>query len=74
MVVLVGNIRRKLTKTEIMERLRKLLQTDRDVDFLLALDEKYLRTLLIALRERIEPLKKEDVPMVIIGLNSDPAE
>ena len=74
MVVLVGNIRRKLTKTEIMEKLLKLLQTDRDVDFLLALDEKDLTTLLIALRERIEQLKKEDVPMVIIGMNSDPDE
>jgi hypothetical protein len=74
MVVLVGNIRRKLTKTEIMERLLKLLQTDRDVDFLLALDEKDPTTLLIALRERIELLKKEDVPMVIIGMNSDPDE
>ena len=38
MVVLVGNIRRELTKTEIMEKLLKLLQTDRDVDFLLALE------------------------------------
>ncbi len=74
MVVLVGNIRRELTKTEIMEKLLKLLQTDRDVDFLLALDEKDLTTLLIALRERIEQLKKEDVPMVIIGMNSDPDE
>ena len=74
MVVLVGNIRRKLTKTEIMEKLLKLLQTDRDVDFLLALDEKDLTTLLTALRERIEQLKKEDVPMVIIGMNSDPDE
>ena len=64
----------KLTKTEIMEKLLKLLQTDRDVDFLLALDEKDLTTLLIALRERIEQLKKEDVPMVIIGMNSDPDE
>lgn len=74
MVVLVGNIRRKLTKTEIMERLLKMLQADRDVDFLLALDEKDLTTLLIALRERIEQLKKEDVPMAIIGMNSDPGE
>jgi hypothetical protein len=46
-----------LTKTEIMEKLLKLLQTDRDMDFLLALDEKDLTTLLIALRERMEPLK-----------------
>ena len=57
MVVLVGNIRRELTKTEIMEKLLKLLQTDRDMNFLLSLDEKDLTTLLIALRERMEPLK-----------------
>jgi hypothetical protein len=43
-----------LTKTEIMERLLKLVQTDRDMNFLLSLNEKDLTTLLIALRERIE--------------------
>jgi hypothetical protein len=46
-----------LTKTEIMEKLLKLLQTDRDMNFLLTLDEKDLTTLLIALRERIENQK-----------------
>ena len=46
-----------LTKTEIMEKLMKLLQTDRDVNFLLSLDETDLTTLLIALRERIENRK-----------------
>ena len=46
-----------LTKAEIMEKLLKLLQTDRDLDFLLALDEKDLTTLLVALRERIENMK-----------------
>jgi hypothetical protein len=45
-----------LTKTEILEMLLKLLQTDRDLDFLLSLDEKDLTTLLIALRERIDPI------------------
>ena len=43
-----------LTKTEIMEKVLKLLQTDRDMNFLLSLEEKDLTTLLIALRERIE--------------------
>jgi hypothetical protein len=46
-----------LTKTEIMEKLLKLLQTDRNVNFLLSLDENDLKTLLIALRERIEAIK-----------------
>jgi hypothetical protein len=46
-----------LTKTEIMEMLLKLLQTNRDLDFLLSQDEKDLTTLLIAIRERIEPIK-----------------
>lgn len=46
-----------LTKTEIMEKLLKLLQTDRNVNFLLSLDENDLKTLLIALRERFEAIK-----------------
>ena len=46
-----------LTKTEIMEMLLELLQTNRDLDFLLSQDEKDLTTLLIAIRERIEPIK-----------------
>jgi hypothetical protein len=46
-----------LTKPEIMEKLLKLLQTDRDVSFLLSLDEKDLTTLLVALRERMERVK-----------------
>ena len=47
----------ELTKTEIMEKLLKLVQTDRDLNFLLSLEEKDLTTLLIALRERIENQK-----------------
>lgn len=47
----------KLTKNDIMEKVLKLLQTDRDMNFLLSLDLKDLTTLLIALRERLEPLK-----------------
>jgi len=46
-----------LTKTEIMEKLLKLVQTDRDLNFLLSLEEKDLTELLIALRERIENQK-----------------
>ena len=46
-----------LTKTELMEKLLKLVQTDRDLSFLLSLVEKDLTTLLVVLRERIENTK-----------------
>lgn len=42
------------TKPEILDMLLKLLQTNRDMNFLLSLNEKDLTTLLVALRERIE--------------------
>jgi hypothetical protein len=43
-----------LTKQELLEKLLKLVKTDRDLAFLLSLEKKDLTTLLIALRERIE--------------------
>ena len=46
-----------LTKTELLEKILKLLQTDMDMNFLLSLDENNLKTLLVALRERIEQIK-----------------
>ena len=46
-----------LTKTELLEMLVKLLQTDRYMNFLLSLEEKDLTTLLVAFRERIENKK-----------------
>ena len=46
-----------LTKNEILEKLLKLMQTDRDMKFLLSLDENDLTTLLVVLRERIENKK-----------------
>ena len=46
-----------LTKPKLMEKILKLVQTDRDLNFLLSLEEKDLTTLLIALRERIENQK-----------------
>jgi hypothetical protein len=46
-----------LTKPELMEKILKLMQTERDLSFLLSLEEKDLTTLLIALRERIENRK-----------------
>ena len=46
-----------LTKTELQGKIMKLMKTDRDMSFLLSLDEKDLVTLLVALRERIEHMK-----------------
>jgi hypothetical protein len=46
-----------LTKNEILEKLLKLMQTDRDMNFLLSLSENDLTTLLVVLRERIENMK-----------------
>ena len=46
-----------LTKTELLERLLKLVQTDRDLNFLMSLEKNDLTTLLIALREKIENQK-----------------
>jgi hypothetical protein len=46
-----------LTKQELLEKLLKLVQTTRDLNFLLLLEKKDLTTLLITLRERIENQK-----------------
>ena len=46
-----------LTKAELLGKILKLLQTDRDLNFLLSMDEGDLTTLLIALRERVENIK-----------------
>jgi len=46
-----------LTKNDLLEMLRKILQTDRDMNFLLSLDDKDLTTLLVVVRERIENMK-----------------
>jgi hypothetical protein len=46
-----------LTRAELLDMLVKVLQTNRDLNFLLFLDDKDLTTLLIALRERIENIK-----------------
>jgi hypothetical protein len=46
-----------LTKAKLLEKLLKLLQTDRDLNFLLSLAEKDLTELPIAPRERIESQK-----------------
>jgi hypothetical protein len=45
------------SKPELLDKILKLLQPDRDMSFLLSLEEKDLTTLLIAIRERIEHMK-----------------
>ena len=46
-----------LTKAELLSKLLKLLQTDRNLDFLLSIGKDDLTTLLVVLRERIENMK-----------------
>jgi len=46
-----------LTKIELLGKILKLLQTDRDLNFLLSIDKEDLTTLLVVLRERIEDIK-----------------
>lgn len=44
----------EMTKNELLEKLLKLLQADRDMTFLHSLEKKDLTTLLVVIRERIE--------------------
>ena len=46
------------TKIELLEKLLKVLHTDRDLKFLLSLSEEDLTTLLVTVRERIENMIK----------------
>jgi hypothetical protein len=47
-----------LKKTELLEKLLKVLHTNRDLKFLLSLSEEDLTTLLVTVRERIENMIK----------------
>ena len=47
-----------LKKTELLEKLLKVLHTNRDLKFLLSLSEEDLATLLVTVRERIENMIK----------------
>jgi hypothetical protein len=53
-----GNNMNDLTKIELLERLLKVLHTERDMKFLLSLSEEDLTTLLVTVRERIENMIK----------------
>jgi hypothetical protein len=52
-------------KNELLERLMKALRTDTDLAFLLSLDQRDLKTLLITVVERIEQLKQ---PMTLFQM------
>jgi len=47
-----------LTRTELPGKLVKLMQTDRDMNFLSSLNEKDLTMLMVAISERIEHMKQ----------------
>jgi hypothetical protein len=47
-----------MAKKDMMTILRKLLKTEVDLDFLIQLDEKDLRTLISIIRERIDKEKR----------------
>lgn|GEM_PF-2763761 len=49
-----------LTKNEILEKILKLVQTDRDMKFLLSLNENDLKTLLVVLRDTFSLSSKYD--------------
>jgi hypothetical protein len=42
-----------MSKTDLIAIIRKLLQTDRDLDFLLKLDEDELKLLVASIREAV---------------------
>lgn len=46
-----------MTKEDLVAILRKLLQTDANLDFLIRLDDADLRIIIACIRERIENLR-----------------
>ena len=47
-----------MTQEELLEIIKKLLKTDRDLEFLLRLDNEELRTLVACIRDRVDNLGK----------------
>jgi hypothetical protein len=43
-----------MTKEDLMAILKKLLRTERSLDFLNRLDEENVRTLIVCIRDRLE--------------------
>jgi len=46
-----------MTKEDLVNLLRKILRTEADLDFLLALESRDLKTLIACIRDRIEQKK-----------------
>jgi hypothetical protein len=42
-----------MKKTELLKIINKLLKPETDLDFLLLLDEEYLETLIVCIRDKI---------------------
>ena len=47
-----------MTQEELPEIIKKLLKTDRELEFLLRLDNEELRTLVACIRDRVDHLGK----------------
>jgi Domain of unknown function (DUF3944) len=45
-----------IEKTELLEIIKKILKTDVDLDFLLKLSERDLKTLVVCIRDRCDQL------------------
>jgi len=43
-----------MTKKKLIETIKRILDTDTDLDFLLQLDQKDLETLIACIRDRVE--------------------
>jgi hypothetical protein len=44
----------KMTKEDLLAIMKKLLRTERPLDFLLRLDEEDVRTLIVCIRDRLD--------------------
>jgi hypothetical protein len=48
-----------MTKEDLMAILKKLLRTERSLDFLNRLDEENVRTLIVCIRDRLEKYSRD---------------
>ena len=47
-----------MTKEKLLEKIRELLKTDNDLDFLLGLKNEELQTLVASIRERVDHMDR----------------
>jgi hypothetical protein len=47
-----------MTKRELVEKIKELLKTDNDLDFLLRLKNEELQTLVASIRERVDHMDR----------------